>query len=452
MKHSDEYYLGKASPIQAIIHMCVPMAVAMCVNVAANLVDAFFIGGLNDAAALAAITLAMPFTTLIMALADLVGVGSSTLIARLLGSGNKNQARCASATSTYLALALGVAFALVCLAFLNPVCRALGAHGDMLDPTMLYVGILAAGAPFSLMSFALDQNVRAEGAAGASAAGAVVSTVVNIVLDALFICGFGWGVAGAGLATAFSWVVMTIYLAIFTRKSAVQSLLLRDVSVNSVMLKEIFGVGFSAFAASMIMAVSTWLLDVLAAGYSTEAVAGLGIAVRVQMIADIFAISVGQGVVPLFAFAYAARNVVRIRALTKATSLTLLATLGTASVLLIVGAVPLVSVFSQDAAVIEAGHLALVILTVGAAFSAVTNLVVSVLQAFGKALPATVLPLARGGFTVVLYIAGNALFGFVGLLGANALAELASCVLAAAFALWFAHAKTSRRVRDAELS
>ena len=80
------HYLREAAPVSAIAHMCVPLLAAMGVMTLASLVDAFFVGQLGDTAALAAVALALPFTTGLMAVGDLLGTGGSTFIARLLGS------------------------------------------------------------------------------------------------------------------------------------------------------------------------------------------------------------------------------------------------------------------------------------------------------------------------------------------------------------------------------
>lgn len=419
----NEHYLKDAAPLTALLHLCLPMLAAMLVNVVANLVDAFFVGQLGDAAALAAIALAMPLVTVMMALGDLVGMGGSTLLSRLLGKQDRSKARRVSATNTYLALLFGAIMGIVCLVFLRPLCSLLGAHGNMLAPTMTYVGILALGAPLATASFAIDQNVRAEGAAGASARAAVISALANIALDALFIIGLGWGIAGAALATVLSWAVMTLYLLKTVITSPVQTLNPRAVLFTAPVLKEILGVGLSAFLTALILAVSSWMLDYLAAGYSTEVVAGIGIALRVQTITGLLAIVFGQGSIPLVAYAYAAGDARRVKALVKVTLALMFGSLGVATVILIVGAPSLVALFSSNTAVISTGVIALVALMLGTLLSAGSDLILGIMQALGRAVPATTLPIVRGAALVGLYLACNALFGMMGLLTANVVAE-----------------------------
>lgn len=433
MKHDNDYYLREAAPVSAIAHMCVPLLAAMGVMTLASLVDAFFVGQLGDTSALAAVALALPFTTGLMAVGDLLGTGGSTFIARLLGAGKAGEAKRVSATNHALALVFGVIAAVLSLAFLEPLANLLGATGDTLAPTMTYLGILAAGAPLAVLSFVLDQDVRAEGAAKASMIGTIISAVANLVLDPLFIFAFGWGVAGAALATVASWLVSATYLVVYVKRGGTQSISPKDALFTAPVLKEILSVGFSAFAMTLLMTVSAWVLDVLAAGYSAATVAGIGIAFRVSMFAGLFTVAATVGVVPLIGYAYAAGNRTRIKELVKTVALILAVLLAAAGAALLVFGRPLVGVFSSDPAVIEVGMFALIALVAGVFVSSASELILGMLQALGRGVPASVVSVARGVITIALYVAGNALFAFAGLMLAGVVSEALALIVALAF-------------------
>ena len=169
MKHDNDYYLRESAPVSAIAHMCVPLLAAMGVMTLASLVDAFFVGQLGDTAALAAVALALPFTTGLMAVGDLLGTGGSTFIARLLGAGKAGEAKRVSATNHALALVFGVIAAVLSLAFLEPLANLLGATGDTLAPTMTYLGILV-GALLAEVSFVPKHARPRDGAISGTAA------------------------------------------------------------------------------------------------------------------------------------------------------------------------------------------------------------------------------------------------------------------------------------------
>lgn len=433
MKHDNEYYLREAAPASAIAHMCVPLLAAMGVSTIATLVDAFFVGQMGDTAALAAVALALPFTTALMAVGDLLGTGGSTFIARLLGAQRHDEAKRVSATTHMLAILFGAVAAVLCLLFLEPLSRFLGATGEVVMPTMIYVGILALGSPISVLSFVLDQDVRAEGAARASMIGSIVSAVVNMVLDPLFIFGFGWGIAGAAIATVASWLVSAVYLVIVVKRSNVLSMSPKDATFSLPILKEIGGVGFSAFAMTLLMTIAGWVLDVLAAGYSPAAVAGVGIGFRLSMFVGLFTISATVGVVPLVGYAYAAGNRKRIASIVKTVAVILAGLLAVTGVLLVAFATPLASLFTTDPAVVDIAAFAL-LATVAAVFvSSTSELILGMLQAMGLGLPATVVSVARGFITIGLYVAGNALFSFTGLVLAGVMGEAFALLVSLAF-------------------
>ena len=182
------------------------------------------------------------------------------------------------------------------------------------------------------------------------------------------------------------------------------------------MLKEILSVGFSAFAMTLLMTVSAWVLDVLAAGYSAATVAGIGIAFRVSMFAGLFTVAATVGVVPLIGYAYAAGNRTRIKELVKTVALILAVLLAAAGAALLVFGRQLVGVFSSDPAVIEVGMFALIALVARHVRLDASELILGMLQALGRGVPASVVSVARGVITIALYVAGNALFAFAGLM------------------------------------
>ena len=195
------YYLEKAPISKAIAHMAVPMILSMIINIVYNITDAFYIGMLNNTAMLAAVTLALPFTTVLMALGEIFGTGGSTYISRLLGEKDTEKVKKVSAVNFYISLITGVLFIIVCLPFMTQLLKILGAAGETLVYTKNYVLAYTFGAPFIVANFTLGQTVRGEGASKESLTGMIISVVVNMILDPVFIFSFHMGVTGAAAAT-----------------------------------------------------------------------------------------------------------------------------------------------------------------------------------------------------------------------------------------------------------
>lgn len=182
-ENNEMYYLEKAPVPKTIMHMAVPMIMGMVVNMIYNITDAYFIGLLNNTSALAAVTLALPFITILMALGELFGTGGSTYISRLLGEKNMSGVKSASSVNFYLSLLAGVVFSIICIPLLTSVLNVLGATGDAFTPTMNFILPFVMGAPFMIANFTLGQTIRGEGAAKESMIGMVISVAVNIILD-----------------------------------------------------------------------------------------------------------------------------------------------------------------------------------------------------------------------------------------------------------------------------
>jgi len=164
MKQKNEnYWLLDAPVTKAIWHMAIPMMLGMSVNIIYNITDTFFIGKLNDTAALAAITLLLPFTTILMAIGNLFGTGGSTLFSRLLGSKDDEKARQCSATTLWLSVVFGLLAMVISLIFRNHITLLLGTDANTFDYVKQYLIFYGIGAPFVIANFTLEQLIRGDG-------------------------------------------------------------------------------------------------------------------------------------------------------------------------------------------------------------------------------------------------------------------------------------------------
>jgi len=183
----NTYYLEKAPVPRAILHMAVPMILSMVLDLVYNMINAIFIGQLNNTAMLAAITLVFPFQIVLMGVGQIFGVGGGTLIPRLLGEQNLEGVRKASSVNFYLSLASGLVLMALFLPFIEPLLALLGAAGETLAPTRQMVVVLILGSPFLITTITLAETLRGEGASKASMTGMILSVVLNMALDPLLI-------------------------------------------------------------------------------------------------------------------------------------------------------------------------------------------------------------------------------------------------------------------------
>ncbi|MDD2360965.1 MAG: MATE family efflux transporter, partial [Syntrophaceticus schinkii] len=201
MKANKIYVLETMPVPRAIMNLAIPSVLSMLVNILYNLTDTFFIGKLNDPYQVAAVSISMPLFTLQMAMSGIFGVGGGSYLSRLLGQKNSEASKNTLATSVFttalMSIVLGIVGILSIPFFLNMV----GASGNTYEYTRQYMYYILLGSPVVLLKFTLVQLLRAEGAAKEAMIGLFIGTGLNMILDPIFIFGFGMGVTGAAVAT-----------------------------------------------------------------------------------------------------------------------------------------------------------------------------------------------------------------------------------------------------------
>ena len=209
--NQNEAVFEKAPVKKAVLQMAIPTVISSLVLVVYNMADTFFVGQTHDAFQVAAVSLTNPVFVMYMAIANLLGIGGSAVISILLGQNEKDKARAASSFCCYASLAFGVVTGVLIILFMDPLLALLGATENTYQFSKDYLFYIALGAPFILFANTFGHTVRGEGAAKASMIGGMIGTVVNIVLDPIFILTFGMDTAGAAIATVLGNVFGCVY-------------------------------------------------------------------------------------------------------------------------------------------------------------------------------------------------------------------------------------------------
>jgi multidrug efflux pump len=439
-KNDAMYYLEKAPVPEAIAHMAIPMVLGMIVNMIYNITDAYFIGRLENTSMLASMTLALPFTTILMALGEIFGTGGSTYISRLLGEKNMEGVKKASSVNFYLSLFSGIVFLLICISALPFVLNMLGATGETWMHTRDYIFAYAIGSPFIIANFTLAQTVRGEGAATESMIGMIISVAVNIILDPVFIFLFKMDVLGASIATVIGNICAVIYYIYYLKeKSSVQSVSFKDFKPSKEIICNIFKIGISAFLLSGFLIVSSLMFNHYAVMYGDHVVAAFGVANRVCQISDFVGMGLYMGVVPLIAFSYSSNNTERLSKVLKTTALYLVSIILAIAVVLFIFRTQVLELFSSDEAVITIGAVILAALLVSTLFAGLSGLLTSMFQAFGKGGQANIMSAARGVALIPIIMIGNSLFQLNGVIWSMTASEI--CAALIGLFLWLSSKK-----------
>ena len=198
--------LGEARIGPLLLRYAVPGMIAMLVSALYNIVDQIFIGQGVGYLGNAATNVAYPLTTICLAIALLIGIGSASRFSLHLGAGEKDKARRVVGNGISMMVVFGVVYAVLIELFLHPLLRAFGATTDVMPYAVDYTRITALGMPFLIVTNGMSNLARADGSPKYSMTCMLIGAVVNTILDPLFIFAFHWGVAGAAWATVIGQV------------------------------------------------------------------------------------------------------------------------------------------------------------------------------------------------------------------------------------------------------
>ncbi len=402
MKNNTTEVFRDAPVPQAVLRNIIPSIVSMIMVLLYNLADTFFIGKTKDAYMVAAVSVATPAFLFFMAVGMLFGIGGTSLISRMLGEGNEEKARQTSSFCFWTGLVIGILSMILIWIFVRPICRMIGASEDTAGYASQYLSIVSAGIPFLILSNSFSNIIRAEGNAGVAMKGMVFGNLLNIVLDPILILGLHWNVAGAAIATTLSNVISALfYIRHLLSKKSILSLRPKEYRVRGGIAAGVFAIGIPASLNSILMSTSNILVNNMMEGYGDMAVAGLGVAMKVNMIVVMLLIGLGTGIQPLLGYCYGAGNGKRYMEVLR---FSLCLAFGMSVVMTIIcylGAGPLVTAFLDNADAFGFGMSFSRIYILSGPVMGILFVLINAIQATGAALPALVLSVSRQG---LLYI------------------------------------------------
>ena len=201
-----------------LVKLSIPAIVSMLIAAIYNIVDRIFVGQ-SDPLGLTAIGITMPFQVMQMAFVLLIGIGGSTLISIKNGEKDYDGAERLLSSSLVLIVITKILVTAVCLIFLDPLFSLLGVSESVYKLAKDYIVIILIGGAPGLTGYCLNNTVRSLGFAKPSMYIVFISSVINIVLDFIFIYIFKWGVRGAAIATLISQTIVTVYVIYFFLKN-----------------------------------------------------------------------------------------------------------------------------------------------------------------------------------------------------------------------------------------
>ena len=308
--------LMKTMPVpQAVAKMAIPSIISSLVTVVYNMADTFFVGQTGDPLQVAAVSLTNPIFILFMAFANMFGMGGSAAASIAMGENNKKRMKQVSAFITYASLGVGIVFAALLVLFMQPILGIFGANAETYALAKGYVFHISYGAPFIIWSAAASFVVRSEGSSREAMIGSMIGTVANIVLDPIMISGLHMGAAGAAIATTIGNVMASAYyLWYFVKKSPNFSILPKDFSLENRLAATICSCGLPTAIFSMLMSLSTIILNQILVAYGNAPVAAIGIVFKANMFITFLQMGLANGVQPLLGYNFGSGDTKRFHA------------------------------------------------------------------------------------------------------------------------------------------
>ena len=320
MEKEKQNPLGYASVTKLMLKFAIPSIIGMLVSALYNIVDQLFIGQGVGTNGNAATNIAFPFSTACMAVALLLGIGGASCFNLTLGRGDKKLAGFYAGNAITMLIACGVVISAVTLVFLTPLLKFFGSPAEVLPYAQEYVKVTALGFPFLILTTGGGHIVRADGSPTMTMICNLTGAVINTALDALFVLGFKWGMAGAAAATVIGQVVSAVIVLVYLTRFKTLRLTMTHFKPRFTIVKRIASIGMASCFNQLAIAIVQIVLNNSLKHYGrlsvygeNEPLACAGIIMKVNMIVFSIVIGLAQGTQPIESFNYGAKQYSRVK-------------------------------------------------------------------------------------------------------------------------------------------
>lgn len=422
---------------KALKVMAVPTIISQIIVLVYNLADTFYVGRTNNPYMVAGASLILPVFNITLSLASLTGIGGGSLMARLLGEKQEDEAKRVCSFSIYISLLVAAAFSILTAVFMKPLLYLLGAGENTYWFAMQYalMVIVIGGIP-TVLSNVLSNLLRSIGISKEAGFGITMGGLVNIVLDPLFMFVLlpkGNEILGAGIATCLSNCIACAYFFYVVCKSGRQSVITFGMKAGlptKQSISAIFNVGIPSALATLLFDLDYVVIDKLMAAYGDISLAAVGIVLKAERLPLNIGVGLCQGMMPLVAYNYASRNRKRMDETIRFSRKVGLIASGISILLYEATAMHMIRLFIADAETIALGTDFLRIRCLATPLMFMSFFTVYLFQAFGEGNKALFLGIMRWGvFNIPMLFLLNALLGMYGIVWSQLTADILTVIL-----------------------
>jgi len=395
------------SIFKQLVTLAWPIVLAFIMQTSYNIVDIFWVGKLG-ATAIAAVSLAGTVFYVILAVGQMIGSGTVALVAQSFGAKLIDQANNIVKQSLLLASIIALFVSIMGFIFAGQIMTLLGGRGEVLILSTNYLKVVFIGFFFQLLSFSINYGFRGAGDMKTPMMIMLVATILNIILDPLLILGVGFfprlEVQGAAIATTIAKCVSFIvgFIILVKGKSGIKLKILEEWKLEIRVVKTILSVGIPVGISYSLMALSGMAVFRIVAFFSENAIAALGIGIRILQMASLPVVSIGIATTTIVGQSLGARDIKKasqIGVTAMGFSTAIMVFFG---IVFIANANALVSIFTNNISVINYGVQFMKIVSLYLVFVGITISLTGVFRGAGDTLPAMFAGLVKLGLLIIL--------------------------------------------------
>ncbi|KRM19518.1 na+ driven multidrug efflux pump [Ligilactobacillus hayakitensis DSM 18933 = JCM 14209] len=424
--------LFEKMPVKKVyFKLAMPVVWGMVASMIYNLADTYFVAKTGNTKLIAGIAIGAPLFNFLIAVGDIFGLGASALISRLLGEKKLKDAASVSSFALYSAILTSLVLTGILLIFRDPIVKLLGATPETFAYARDFYSVIVLGSIFIVVSLVPGNIIRTEGLAMKSMIATISGTVLTIILDPIFIFGFGWGAKGVAFANVLGYILNTSLLLYFTHKDCqVATLDYRVMWISKEQVKQVLNIGFPASITNFMTAFGMAILNTHLAHYGSSQVAAMGIMQKIYLVVILVMVGFAFGAQPLIGYNYGAKNAQRFKEILRFDFMVQVIYATVLSIILMIFAPSLMKLFVSDSAIINEGTYMLRAFLCTTPFIGAGLVYTTVFQSTGNALGALTMSIARQGIVFLAVISlFSPLFGYHGVVWSQPVADVITFVI-----------------------
>jgi putative MATE family efflux protein len=293
----------------------IPAFIGVFVNALYNIVDRIFIGQGVGSMALSGVAVTFPVMLIVMGFGMLIGIGAGVLVSINLGKHDLHKAEQVLGTSLLLMVLVSVLITVIGFSIKNVMLQSFGATAETIQYANDYLDIILAGTVFQVVGFSLNNIIRAEGNPRIAMMSMIISAGTNMILNPVFIFGFGLGVKGSAYATVISMMVLTVWvLWHFRSKKSVVKLKAGNIQFDVKILLEILAIGMAPFFMQIANSAVQGLINTKLIAFGGDlAVGAMGIVNSVLTLIVMAIVAINMASQPIISYNYGSKSYARVK-------------------------------------------------------------------------------------------------------------------------------------------